>query len=334
MRAVTRRPSRVPAARGRHTVPLRPRRSRRTSTAARSRGSEDVAVTVHEPVDRDRPQRARSSTVAGGSLGGAGGDDRDRRRSCADAEAERDHARAGGGGRRRRRGPCGWTFAGHAERPDDRVLPVALHRRRRRRARDRHDALRGDRRPDAPSRAGTSPTSRRRSAMTLVVADGLTALSNGPEIEREPLADGRVRVRFADTMVMSTYLVCIVVGSLGVTEPVDARGAPVRVACRPGKEHLAAFALDVAVFSLDWFGDYYGDPVPGREARQRRDPGLRAGRDGEHRARHLPRDAAAARPRATPRRSSGSTSPRRSPTSSRTCGSATSSRCAGGTASG
>ena len=68
--------------------------------------------------------------------------------------------------------------------------------------------------------------------ITLVVREGLTALANGPEVEREALDDGRVRVRFADSMVMSTYLVCMVVGPLTVTEAVDARGVPVRVVVR------------------------------------------------------------------------------------------------------
>jgi puromycin-sensitive aminopeptidase len=98
--------------------------------------------------------------------------------------------------------------------------------------------------------------------VTLVVAEGLTALSNAPEVEREALDLGRVRVRFADTMVMSTYLVCMIVGRLVVTEPSDASGTPVRVVCRPGTEHLAAFANRVGVFALDWFGDYYGIPYP------------------------------------------------------------------------
>ncbi|MGZ8567133.1 MAG: M1 family metallopeptidase, partial [Actinomycetota bacterium] len=98
--------------------------------------------------------------------------------------------------------------------------------------------------------------------ITLVVADGLTALSNGAELERESLPDGRVRVRFGDTMVMSTYLVCLVVGPLVLTEPVDARGIPVRIACRPGQEHLTSFGLDAAVYSLNWFGEYYAIPYP------------------------------------------------------------------------
>ena len=98
--------------------------------------------------------------------------------------------------------------------------------------------------------------------ITLVAPEGLAAISNGPEIEREPLADGRVRVRFADTMVMSTYLVAFVVGRLELTDPVDAGGVPVRVAHVPGKGHLTAFALEAAVFSMRFFRDYYDIPYP------------------------------------------------------------------------
>ncbi len=98
--------------------------------------------------------------------------------------------------------------------------------------------------------------------VTLIVQPDLTALSNAPEIEREPLEDGRVRVRFADTMRMSTYLVAFVVGHLALSDPVDAGGVPTRVAHIPGKERLAAFALDVGAHSLRWFADYYGIPYP------------------------------------------------------------------------
>jgi puromycin-sensitive aminopeptidase len=101
--------------------------------------------------------------------------------------------------------------------------------------------------------------------VTLVVPSDLAALSNGPEIEREPLEDGRARVRFADTMSMSTYLVAFVVGRLELTDPVDAGGVPTRVALVPGKGHLAAFALDVGAHSLRWFADYYGIPYPDRK---------------------------------------------------------------------
>jgi puromycin-sensitive aminopeptidase len=98
--------------------------------------------------------------------------------------------------------------------------------------------------------------------ITLIAPEGLAAISNGPEIEREPQADGGVRVRFADTMVMSTYLVAFVVGRLELTDPVDAGGVPVRVAHVPGKGHLTAFALEAAVFSMEFFRSYYDIPYP------------------------------------------------------------------------
>ncbi len=98
--------------------------------------------------------------------------------------------------------------------------------------------------------------------ITLVVPDQLAAISNGPEVERQALDDGLVRVRFADTMVMSTYLVAFVVGRLELTEPVEVDGIPVRVAHVPGKAHLASFAVEAAVFSLRFFRDYYDIPYP------------------------------------------------------------------------
>jgi puromycin-sensitive aminopeptidase len=98
--------------------------------------------------------------------------------------------------------------------------------------------------------------------VTLVVDDGLLAISNGPEIGREPAGEGRVRARFADTMEMSTYLVAFVVGPLEATEPVDVDGVPLRIVYRPGKAELTAFAAEVGAFSLRFFADYYAIPYP------------------------------------------------------------------------
>ncbi|MDQ3306736.1 MAG: M1 family peptidase, partial [Actinomycetota bacterium] len=44
-------------------------------------------------------------------------------------------------------------------------------------------------------------------AVTLVVAEGLLAVSNGGVVTETPTDDGRIAVRFADTVPMSTYLV-------------------------------------------------------------------------------------------------------------------------------
>ncbi len=98
--------------------------------------------------------------------------------------------------------------------------------------------------------------------VTLDVAEGLLAISNGPEISRAPSDGGRVRVRFDDTMPMSTYLAAFVVGPLEATEPVDVDGIPLRVVHVPGKAHLAAFALEIGAFALRYFQEYYGIPYP------------------------------------------------------------------------
>ena len=97
--------------------------------------------------------------------------------------------------------------------------------------------------------------------VTLEVEPGLTAISNGPEIERRD-ADGRTVIRFADTMVMSSYLVAFVVGRLETTETIDVNGIPLRIVHVPGKGHLTDFGLDVGAFSLRWFEEYYGIKYP------------------------------------------------------------------------
>jgi puromycin-sensitive aminopeptidase len=47
--------------------------------------------------------------------------------------------------------------------------------------------------------------------VTLIVDRGLTAISNGAEAKRTDVGDGKVAVRFVDTIKMSTYLVAFIV---------------------------------------------------------------------------------------------------------------------------
>jgi puromycin-sensitive aminopeptidase len=98
--------------------------------------------------------------------------------------------------------------------------------------------------------------------VTLVVEPHLLAVSNGREVSRTERADGKAVVRFADTMIMSSYLVAFVVGPLEATEWVDVDGIPIRLVHVPGKEGLTAFGLDCAAFCLRWFQQYYGIPYP------------------------------------------------------------------------
>jgi puromycin-sensitive aminopeptidase len=106
--------------------------------------------------------------------------------------------------------------------------------------------------------------------VTLVVDPELVAISNGPELRREPHdpSDGsreKVSITFADTMVMSTYLVAFVVGPLEISDTVDVDGTPLRIVHVPGKSHLTGFGLDVGAFCLRWFQDYYGIAYPGEK---------------------------------------------------------------------
>ena len=99
--------------------------------------------------------------------------------------------------------------------------------------------------------------------VTLVVDDHLAAYSNGAVVdETTDPSSGKRRVRFAPTMVMSTYLVAFVVGPLEATEPVDVDGVPLRIVHPVGKAHLAPFALEVGAHALRFFTGYFGLPYP------------------------------------------------------------------------
>ncbi|MFN3218941.1 MAG: M1 family metallopeptidase [Acidimicrobiales bacterium] len=100
-------------------------------------------------------------------------------------------------------------------------------------------------------------------AVTLIVDADLMAISSAAEVERTPLDGGRVAVRFAPTMALSTYLLAFVVGPLEATEAVDVDGVPLRIVHPIGKGHLTDFALDIGAFSLRHFSDYFAIPYPG-----------------------------------------------------------------------
>ena len=105
--------------------------------------------------------------------------------------------------------------------------------------------------------------------ITLIIEPNLLAVSNGPETDRTTNDNGKVAVRFAETMPMSTYLVAFVVGPLSATEPVmvprlgdPANPIPLRIIHVPGKGNLTAFGLDVGAFSITWYQQFYDMPYP------------------------------------------------------------------------
>ncbi|MCZ6872639.1 MAG: M1 family metallopeptidase, partial [bacterium] len=101
--------------------------------------------------------------------------------------------------------------------------------------------------------------------ITLIVPDELFAVSNGPIIDEGPIGDGQRRVVFADTMIMSTYLVAFCIGPFEATPPVDVDGVPLRIIHPIGKGHLTDYALQASAFALRHFSAYYGIPYPGQK---------------------------------------------------------------------
>ena len=98
---------------------------------------------------------------------------------------------------------------------------------------------------------------------TMVIADGLEAYSNAGEIERAATDDGRIEIKFAKTMKMSSYLVAFIVGPFEATEPVDVRGTPTRIIVPRGNLHMTGVAMENAIFCFEYLSDYYGIPYPG-----------------------------------------------------------------------
>jgi len=109
---------------------------------------------------------------------------------------------------------------------------------------------------DEPSLKATYQT-------TLVIPEHLEAYSNTAVIADMATGDGRRSVTFAETMIMSTYLVAFVVGPFEATEVTMVRGVPVRIVYPVGKGHLCAWAMEAAVHALEFFTDYFAIAYPG-----------------------------------------------------------------------
>ncbi|MBI3328860.1 MAG: M1 family metallopeptidase, partial [Nitrospinae bacterium] len=105
------------------------------------------------------------------------------------------------------------------------------------------------------------PAHKARFELTVVIPPDLIAISNMPVASETPDASGGKAVRFAETPMMSTYLLALMVGEF---ESIEARAESilVRVWTTPGKREQGRFALDVAQRLLTFYHDYFGIPYP------------------------------------------------------------------------
>ncbi|KAL1923887.1 uncharacterized protein VTP21DRAFT_6922 [Calcarisporiella thermophila] len=104
--------------------------------------------------------------------------------------------------------------------------------------------------------------------ITLVVPQDKVALSNMNVLEETNIDGGLKRVRFAQSVPISTYLVAFAVGEF---EYIEAKttgenngGKPVlcRVYTTPGNKELGKFALDVATRVLEYYAKTFKQPYP------------------------------------------------------------------------
>jgi puromycin-sensitive aminopeptidase len=104
------------------------------------------------------------------------------------------------------------------------------------------------------------PAFKARWALTVQVPAGLAVLSNGRLEESTPAAGGQVRIRFAETELLSSYLVALVAGPLVGTPEERSGDVPVRTWALREKAHLSRFGQDAALAALPRLQDYFGLP--------------------------------------------------------------------------
>ncbi|WP_313705285.1 M1 family metallopeptidase [Massilia sp.] len=98
-------------------------------------------------------------------------------------------------------------------------------------------------------------------ALQATIPAGEMAVSNMPVAQATTLPDGRVRVRFADSPKMSTYLLFFALGDFErATANVD--GTELGVVTRRGALAQARFALDASQDILREYNDYFGVRYP------------------------------------------------------------------------
>ncbi|MBI4312121.1 MAG: M1 family metallopeptidase [Chloroflexi bacterium] len=97
---------------------------------------------------------------------------------------------------------------------------------------------------------------------TLVIPQGLAAVSNTLPASETVRPGGLKAVRFAETPLMSTYLLAFIVGEMESVEGRAPDGTLIRVFATPGKGEQGRFALDVAIKVLAYYNDYFGVAYP------------------------------------------------------------------------
>src|SRR5262245_23239493 len=92
--------------------------------------------------------------------------------------------------------------------------------------------------------------------LSVTVPERFMAVSNMPVVSEEPTRDGRKRVSFGRTPIMSTYLFVLVAGELERLTG-EAEGITIGVVTTRGKSANGRYAIDQTANLLKYFNDYF-----------------------------------------------------------------------------
>lgn len=105
------------------------------------------------------------------------------------------------------------------------------------------------------------PSAKAKFTISLIADKDLVCLSNMNESTTTLLENGKKKVEFATSVIMSTYLVAFIVGDLKYVEDTSYR-VPIRVYATPGTEHLGQYGADIAAKTLKFFDEKFDIPYP------------------------------------------------------------------------
>jgi puromycin-sensitive aminopeptidase len=98
--------------------------------------------------------------------------------------------------------------------------------------------------------------------ISLSVPKGKTAISNTTIVKKTAHSKTHSTVHFGSTPIMSTYLLAFIIGDFEYIQKKTKRGIVVKVYTTIGKKSQAAFALECAVRSIDFYEAYFGIEYP------------------------------------------------------------------------
>jgi puromycin-sensitive aminopeptidase len=97
--------------------------------------------------------------------------------------------------------------------------------------------------------------------LSLTTLAGEEVIANTP-IKSQKSNSPTVTTEFETTPIMSTYLLAFATGEVAFKEAKTKRGVTVRTYATPDNVEMTAFALDVAVRTLEFYEDYFGINYP------------------------------------------------------------------------